>query len=501
MKILRIKQLVSSRNGSMLIIALVMTGLFLAITMGSISLSLLQHKVNLQNVASAQALHIAEAGVSYYRWVLYHDHEEYCNKETCIGGPDYGPYGPYAYMDSSGQNITGYYELYITPPPINGSTIVSVKSVGWVADRPNIKREIEVQCGIPSWSTYAALIDDTINYGDAAEVWGPIHSNSGVKFDGIAAHNLVSSSKTFYDDDTDYFGVYKTGDPSPVGNPPTNLPDPDWANFLAGRVFGPTIAPIVSFDLLDVHIGNIYSKATTSGLIFDPDSSTDPYAQAWGQNCSASGGTCDEGYHITFKTNNKFDISKVSAVRGSCGGTPSNSILTETDITEFDIPSNGIIFVKHSVWIDGTVSNDRVTVLAFKDPITNDSGTGDIYLTNDLLYTNYDGIDAIGLIAQRNFAIGQYCEDDLRIDAAIIAVNGTIFREGYSGCSSAVRNQLIMYGTTASKDRPYNTWTSGSIVVSGFDLRNYIYDNNLTYAPPPHYPTTGEYTFISWKEK
>ena len=28
-----------------------------------------------------------------------------------------------------------------------------------------------------------------------------------------------------------------------------------------------------------------------------------------------------------------------------------------------------------------------------------------------------------------------------------------------------------------------------------------IYDNNLMFAPPPHYPTTDEYTFISWKEK
>lgn len=485
----------------MLVLALVMTGLFLAITMGSISLSLLQHKVNLQNIASAQALHIAEAGVSYYRWVLYHDHEEYCNKETCINAAPYGPYGPYQYKDSSGQNIIGYYELYITPPPINGSTIVTVKSVGWVDGKPNLKREIEVQCGIPSWSTYASLVDEAINYGSDAEVWGPIHSNTGVRFDGIAAHNLVSSSKTFYDDDSDYFGVYKTGDPTPSGNPPINLPNPDWPNFVAGRIFGPTIAPVISFNLLDVHVGDIYSLATSSGLIFDPDASTDPFANAWGRNCSSAGGACDEGYHIRLKNNNKFDISKVSAVRASCGGVPSKSILTETDTTEFDIPLNGIIFVKHSLWIDGIINNSRVTILAFTDPISNPSGTGDIYSTNDLLYTNYDGTDVIGLIAQRDFNIGEYCEDDLRIDAAIIAKNGRVWRDNFSTCSSAVRSKLTMFGTTASKLRPYNTYTSSGIIRSGFSSRDYHYDNNLTFAPPPHYPTTGEYTFISWKEK
>ena len=116
----------------MLVISLVIAGLFLIVLLGSISLALLQQKLNFQKVASAQAFHVAEAGANYYRWVLYHDNDEYCNGEACAGSPDYGPYGPYTYTDESG-SITGYYELYITPPPIDGSTIVNIKSIGSIA--------------------------------------------------------------------------------------------------------------------------------------------------------------------------------------------------------------------------------------------------------------------------------------------------------------------------------------------------------------------------------
>src|SRR3989339_26626 len=103
------------QKGTMLIVVLVATGIFLVMLMGSVSLGVLQQKLNIKKVSSAQALHIAEAGVNYYRWVLYHDNEEYCNKEICLPAQDYGPYGPYEYKDSN-DNIAGYYELYITHP-------------------------------------------------------------------------------------------------------------------------------------------------------------------------------------------------------------------------------------------------------------------------------------------------------------------------------------------------------------------------------------------------
>lgn len=497
--------------GSMLIIVLVATGLFLTIMLGALGLGMLQRKLNISKVARAQALHIAEAGVNYYRWVLYHDNEEYCNKEACVEAPDYGPYGPYAYTDSGGGNITGYYELYITPPATNGSTIVNIKSVGWVADYPNVKREIEVMCGIPSWATYATITngaDADLGYGDDSEVWGPVHCNYGlVRMNGIA-NNIVTSSLPGRDA---LLGVYTCRggicDPDWDGNdPPQNFPDPERSNFRGGRDSGSHI-PIVDFNLLNnEYMNSIYDKATTSGLVFDPRKSPFPIppppssseadinseSAFWG---CASNGSCDEGFHIVFKPGNKFDIKKVSAVHNNVNGKPSRSIQTESAATEYDIPANGVIFVKSTVWVDGHLDNgvagSRATILAFKDPIAG-NGTADIIINDNLTYADYDGADSIGLIAQRHVTMGAYViPDDHRIDAALLAKTGRRFRDDYGAANK--KNSCTIYGQTASYLRPY--------MSDGYDNRYYIYDNNLTFSPPPHYPTTGEYTFISWKEK
>ena len=133
-----INQNIKNQKGTMLVATLSITALFIVIFFGAISLALMQQKLNLKKISHTQALHIAEAGINYYRWVLYHDSDEYCNKETCQPSPNFGPYGPYSYTNQSG-TITGEYELYITPPPTNGSTIVKIKSVGWMSSSPNMK--------------------------------------------------------------------------------------------------------------------------------------------------------------------------------------------------------------------------------------------------------------------------------------------------------------------------------------------------------------------------
>ena len=473
--------------------AIIATNLFLVILLGSISLAILQQKLNIRKVARTQALHVAEAGVNYYRWALYHDQNEYCNKETCIGPPDYGPYGPYPYTDSGGENITGYYELYITPPPPNGSTIVKVKSVGWVADYPEITRSIEVMLGISSWTTYATMTngaDQDLAYGTNSEVWGPVHCNYGcVSFDGIA-NNIVTSSQPGCGSN---FGVYTCRDGCDVnwdGNdPPLNLPDPERPNFRGGRDMGSHIQ-IVSFSdsVGGEYMNMIYDKATSSeGLLFDPanagaaDPDSDPFY--WG--CESSG-TCGAGFRVTFKSNNKFDLRMVSS-QGS------NYVAQgESSAREYDVPENGVIFVKHSVWVSGQFDNGasgtRATVFAFEDPIDG-AGSADIIIHDNMLYSTTTGIDALGLIAQHDVTFSANCSNNVEVDAALLAKTGRRFAPNFV----PNKNSATIYGNTASFLKPS--------MSSGFNNRYYVYDNNLTFGPPPHYPSTGQYTFISWKEE
>jgi len=472
-----------NQNGSMLVLVLIVTGLFSVLAIGAIDLALLQQKLNTRRVVSNQALHVAEAGVNYYRWVLYHDSDEYCNKETCIADP-YGPYGPYDYTDFTG-TITGQYELYITPPPENGSTVVDIKAVGWISNYPNIKRTIEVKCGIPSWSTYSTLSNDNVRFGEGTEVWGPIHSNGGIRFDGLA-HNLISSALLDYDD-PDHTGANEFAvhthlspvDPLPDGNnPPQNVPDRSDV-FMAGRSFP---SPIISFDLLNNHIYDLYGLATSSGVVL--------------------GSSGAEGYHIVVspiagQANDVMDIYKVTSITPSCWGNETYGINSETFFQTSTVPANGVVFVKDNLWVDGKINEDRITFLAFEDPITGNASN--IILNNDLTYTNYDGRDAIGLIAQNDISVGLYSEDNLTIDAALVAKEGRIGRKYYySFCDSTYykRDTITIRGSMATRGRYGFAYTDGT----GYQTRNLIYDNNLTFIPPPHFPTTGEYTFISWRE-
>jgi hypothetical protein len=84
-----------------------------------------------------------------------------------------------------------------------------------------------------------------------------------------------------------------------------------------------------------------------------------------------------------------------------------------------------------------------------------------------------------------------------------MAQTGHIIRHGYfsycGGTSGAVKNSLTILGSIISFNKSY--WNFGSGPTSGFITRTVSYDTDLTYSPPPFFPTGGEYEFISWREK
>jgi hypothetical protein len=204
------------------------------------------------------------------------------------------------------------------------------------------------------------------------------------------------------------------------------------------------------------------------------------------------------GYHVQLQNDDTFSWRVVQTTTASCNGETTGGISSYNGSwTTEALPENGLIFVKDNVWIDGQIDGSRVTVVAAKDPL--DTGTADIFLNNDLLYTSKEGEDVIGLIAQRNVVIGLYSEDDLEIDAILIAKNGRRYRPDYDSvfdCGpTALRTKFTLYGSTISYLTPF--MFSGS---SGYQNRSYIYDPNTLFSPPPFFPTTGEYIFVSWEE-
>lgn len=467
----------------------------LAVTLVTFFISWASYSVKIakSTLYKEQALQIAEAGIDYYRWHLAHSPSDF-QDGTGVSGPY-----THVFNDKDGGAI-GSFILTITPP-VTGSTVVTIKSEGRVDKYPSIKRTIQSRLAIPSFAKFAIVANDFMRFGQGTEVFGPIHSNNGIRFDGIA-HNLITSAVSSYNDPdhtgNNEFGVHTHVNTSGGGvndtfrsqeAPPTS-PVPNRNDiFIIGRQF-----PVPQSDFTG--ITNDLSIIKTN-------------AQSDGKYLAPSGAI---GYHIILKTNDTYDLYKVTSLTSAssnCSTSSSSGDATwgtwsikssngETLIGNYNNPLNGLIFVEDNLWVDGMINTARITIAAGKFP-DNPSSRKSIFINKDLLYTNYDGQDVIGLIAQEDITVGMVSNDNLRIDAALMANNGRTGRHYYSNqCSPYhLRSLLTLYGMIGSNKRYGFAYTDNT----GYSTRTIRYDANLLYGPPPSFPLTSDkYTTISWDE-
>lgn len=442
------------------ILALILVGL-----LGYVSY---RYEISLRQTAKSNALQAAEAGLNYYHWYVIHTLEGKSSAQieaywagTPLGVPSYES----QIKNQLGVPIAGY-RIEVTPPD-TGSTIIQVVITGWDLKRPSVERVLKARLRKPSWSEYSVIANDIMRFGPGTETWGPIHSNSGIHFDGIA-HNLVTSHviDTYWDPD---YGTYKPG----IW---TALPDESQV-FLAGKEY-----PVgyKDFNRIGVDFGQMedWSQPAEGGLYFPPLSN---------HNC---------GYHIRLRADGTIRVSRVT----SCGSS-TYRIVNESSYTTYQMPSNGLIFFEDNVWVDGIIDNKHLTIAAAD---LSGGASANIYLHNDILYTNHDGRDILGLIAQNNITVGLYSDNDLHIDAALVAQIGRVGRDYYTWLSSPtyyIRDTITVNGAIATNRRYGFAWVCGGTHCSGYRNRNIIYDNNLLYYPPPFFPTGDHYSIDLWEEE
>ncbi len=432
----------------------------------------------------AQAFMIAESGIEYYRWHLAHAKQDYKD-----GTESSGPY-THEFRDKDG-DLIGSYSLNIIPPD-TGSTVVTLESTGAITANADVSKIIEAKLAIPSFARYAVVINDFVRFGEGTDIYGPIHSNLGVRVDGVA-HNLVTSAVDEYNDPDhsgkDEFGVHTHASPIDP-TPPATVPVRTDV-FMAGREFA--VAP-VDFVGITQDLATMQSSAESAG--FYRDSSE------------------ESGYHVVLKTNDTFDLYKVNKTLKAPNGCievlgqhdwDTWSIETETLLGNYPLPSNNILFFSDNVWVDGQIETARVSIGAGIFP-ENSAHYAHITVNNNLLYTNYDGQDILSLIAQGNVGTGLKSADILRIDGALFAQNGRVGRYYYrpasgnqSRCGAeAYRDTITLFGMIASGERYGFAYTDGT----GYEYRIIIYDAHLLYGPPPAFPLTADYyTPIFWNEK
>ena len=472
----------SLSRGSILIQTIVFSGIASLVIASLVGWAVSSTRFARESTYRELAFHIAEAGLEYYRWHLAHAPSDF---EDGTGAP--GPY-LHTYFDKNGTAI-GTFTLEITPPS-GGSALVVVRSTGKVNDYPHVSRTVEAALAIPSFASYAIIGNANLRFGEGTEVFGAVHSNGGIHFDGLA-HNLVSSALEEYNDPDhsggDEYAVHThlgTADPEPPAALP-NRPDV----FAAGRSIS---LPEIDFAGITADLAEMKADAQESGQYFP-----------------ASGAL---GYHVVFQPSGMFALYRVTSlvpVPQGCQETGGQadwgtwSIESETLIGTYAIPANGLLFFEDDVWVNGVV-NGRATLAVGRFP-DNPAHRQSITVNSDLTYAAYDGSNALALIAQQDINVGLVSEDDLRIDGALIAQNGRVGRFYYrppSGGSQRcspyhVRQSLTLFGSLMTAERYGFAYTDGT----GYQTRTLNFDASFLYAPPPYFPlSSGEYEIVSWRE-
>lgn len=460
------KNINKNSRGSILILIVVLTGVFLLIISGLLGVVFYQKKMNNILIARLQALHIAEAGINYYRWHLAHDPTDFTDNTN-----NPGPY-VHQYQDPT-TGIIGSFSLEIIPPPI-GSTLVTIKSTGWINNYPNVKKTIEVKYGKISLAHYSFLSNSDIWLGENEHVSGEMHSNGGIRIDGTN-DSLITSAKETYICTTSH-GCNNEEKPGIWGDGPNN----DLWKFPA---------PEIDFNTITIDLANIKSIAQTDGHYYNES---------------------NYGYHLIFLTNGSYDLYRVTSLKPSLYQIDDDDfsgykykaeeINTQSYVGNFTLPNNGVIFIEDDVWVEGTVKG-KVTLVSADFPDNPNTNTS-IYINGNINYIARDGTNTLGLIAQKNIQVPRHAPSNLNIDAIMLAQKGRVYRAYYYySRDRRIKNYIEVYGGIITNKIWTWTWVNNSNnVIDGYQTTKSIYDSKLTFFPPPYFPTTGDYTFISWEE-
>lgn len=459
-------------KGSITPAILIISGSFMIVIYGLLFLLTQQMIYSNRQYASEVSLNIAEAGVQYYKWHLAHDPLDF---QDGTGQP--GPY-VHEYFDPQGKSI-GYYSLEVENE--QDTSIVNIRSTGWSHQFPNIRRTIVARYGKPSFTRYSYLSNASVWYGEGITVNGDIHSNNGIRMDGQNNGRVTSARET-----------YMCG--TETGCHPPQEQDGVWGSGGNSSLWEFPVTP-EDFDSVSFDFNQLRSEAQVNGLYFGPSNRS--------------------GYRLILSGNSLtvHRVTRTNTVRGYLppgeglgqwgqGGCRNYDIVVRNyeNIGTYDISDINLIFVEDSIWIEGTVSGKH-TIVAASFPLS--SSREDAVITNNITYDVYDGSTVFGLIVQNSIYYARDLPDEFQLDGAYMAQGGAIVRHGYiNGCgqtSTSVRDKLTINGAFITYNRSF--WNYGSPLQSGFTEREVNYDADLLYNPPPYFPTSSNYEFISWKEE
>lgn len=475
--------------------ALVFGGIFLAVFASLSGFVLSQNKLQEIKVAQHSALHIAEAGLEYYRWFLAHHPNDLTHG---TGGS-----GPYVVSyENPEEGEVGSFELTISGNTSCGEvTSIDLTSKGYTETHPSVTKTLRARYARPTVAEYSYIVNENVWAGADRVISGPYHSNGGVRMDGTANAPVTSSVLSWLC--TSGFGCSVFGQTKP-------------------GVFGDGLnqhlwsypAPQVDFNAIAANYSSLKSRAQADGLYFGPQ-----------------GGASDaqRGYELRFNENGTVSVYRLTRItriravqledsdaglqyeyaipvahgQGQGQGQGQGTILVGT----YTIPEDcGLIFVEDRAWISGTV-NGKVTLVVAD--VVNSGYAPSVYIRNNLVYAESDGSSGLSLIAEKNILISPDSPTNMSLHGLFIAQKGVFGRNLYTCEYSSYddKGTLTILGTTVSNKRTGTQWTysgygCGSNRTSGYQTRIDAFDRKLATDPPPFTPATSpDFRFVEWREE
>ncbi len=445
------------QSGGILIMTVVFVMMLGIMFMSLSGITNLQYHQGGLTAQDETAFQIAEAGLNFARWRLAHSPTNFTSTTQEVTDQLKG--------------LLGTYTLTFTAP-IQGSTVVKISSVGHTTNAPARDVTLEATYGRPSLAIYAALTNDDVWY--KSTITGAVHSNGGIRMDGVSDSSMTSAKATY-----------------------VCLPNHGCSNETKPGVWGTGVnSALWQFPVASVD----YSGLTVDLL------SMKTAAQAAGTYFGSSG---SYGYHLVFNSGNTYSLYRVTAKTAVISSYATNTgwqnlshdIATQSFLSSGTVPANGIMYFEDTLWVNGDISS-RVTVATGRFPDT-PSTNADIIINGNISYGGVrDGTRVFGAVAQGNILIPYSAAPaNLQIDGAYVAQHGRFGRRHYTTGSHVLKTNISRYGMIASNLVPVTAWSSGSTVISGYQTGNSAYDPNLLYGPPPFFPTSGQYQFLSWTQK
>ncbi len=475
-------------RGGMLIPVLIFSAIFMMLATALLQFLLTQHTFMKTRVEREQAFTIAEAGLEYYKWFLAHYPNDFTNG---TGEP-----GPYVidYDDPEG-DVIGTYTLDISGSSYcNVTSSVDIRSTGAPAVNPARTRTVFGRYARPTVADYAYILAADVWAGADRQIFGPYHSNGGIRMDGTN-HSSVSSGRATWNC-TPSFGCNPAQPHAPGvfgGSPNSHL----WA----------TGTPPISFSDLTVDLVNLKASAQADGLYF----------------AQVSGGSPERGYRAVLQPNATIDVYRVdsSALVWSydlrnASTTPQywqqrREIITgHTFLGNYTLPPDcPVVFFEDRVWLEGQVGS-KVTVVSAD--LLDATYTTDIIINNNITYTTVDGSVGLTAIAQHDMTIPLASPNNLVLQGIFIAQTGRFGRNHYRSASPysvpagygtyVTRASINTLGTIVSSGRVGERWTSEGTTLSGYLSRTNTYHAALASDPPPLTPATSvDYRLVLWREE